>query len=192
MKAEDHVVVLDFLPRGKSSGFKQEPIAQVLGTDYFTLLEVVPKEGVSLRAGDSLYVGKEERDKVSYIKKRISYDELTNNSIVELDKAIEKIMLANEQKFVEFFNISRPITIKRHQLELLPGLGKKHMLEIIRQRDIKKFESFADIEKRVHLMPNPLNIIVKRVLEEMQGKDEKHYLFVRPPSKKPGDFAERN
>jgi len=187
MKAEDYVVVLDFLPRGKGSSFKAEPLAQVLGLEYFTLLEVVPKEGMSLKAGDKIYVGKEERDKVSYIKKRVSYNELTNNSIAEIDKAIEKIIKENESKFVDFFNSSRPITIKRHQLELLPSLGKKHMLEIVKQREIKKFESFEELEKRVHLMPNPAHIITKRILEELEGKD-KHFLFVRPPSKKPFEF----
>jgi putative nucleotide binding protein len=188
MKAEDYVVVLDFLPRGKGSSFRAEPIAQVLGTEYFTLLEIVPKEGISLKAGDSLYVGKEERDKVSYIKKRISYQELTNNSIAEIDKAIEKIIKDNAQKFVDFFNLSRPITIKRHQLELLPGLGKKHMLEIVKQRELNKFESFEDLEKRIHLMPNPIHILTKRIIEELEGKEDKHFLFVRPPSKKPFDF----
>ena len=188
MKAEDYVVVLDFLPRGKGSSFKAEPIAQGLVIEYFTLLEVVPKEGVSLKAGDKIYIGKEVRDKVSYIKKRISYDELTNNSIAEIDKAIEKIIMENEQKYVDFFNVSRPITIKRHQLELLPGLGKKHMLEIVRQREQDKFGSFADIEKRIHLMPNPVHIITKRIIEELEGKEDKHFLFVRPPSKKPFEF----
>ena len=192
MKAEDYVVVLDFLPRGKGSSFKAEPLAQVLGLEYFTLLEVVPKEGVALKAGDKIYVGKEERDKVSYIKRRISYNELTNNSIAEIDKALEKVIKENEAKFVDFFNISRPITIKRHQLELLPGLGKKHMLEIVRQRELQKFESFQDLEKRIHLMPNPVHIVAKRIIEELEGKEDKHFLFVRPPSKKPFDFSERN
>ena len=188
MKAEDYVVILDFLPRGRGSSFKAEPLAQVLGLEYFTLLEIVPKEGVSFKAGDKIYVGKEERDKVSYIKRRISYNDLTNNSIAEIDKAIEKIIKENESKFVDFFNSSRPITIKRHQLELLPSLGKKHMLEIVKQREIKKFGSFDELEKRVHLMPNPVHILTKRVIEELEGKEDKHFLFVRPPSKKPFDF----
>ncbi len=189
MKAEDYVVVLDFLSRGKGSSFRAEPLAQVLGLEYFTLLEIVPKEGVTLKVGDKIYVGKEERDKVSYIKKRISYNELTNNSIAEIDKAIEKVIQENEPKFVDFFNSSRSITIKRHQLELLPSLGKKHMLEIVKQREIKKFESFEELEKRVHLMPNPAHIITKRIIEELEGKQDKHFLFVRPPSKKPFEFS---
>ena len=47
-----------------------------------------------------------------------------------------------------------------HQLELLPGLGKKHMWEIIELRRDKEFESFADLKARVKLMPDPENAIV--------------------------------
>ena len=31
-----------------------------------------------------------------------------------------------------------------HQIELLPGFGKKHMQEIIKQRQEKEFESFEE------------------------------------------------
>lgn len=65
-----------------------------------------------------------------------------------------------------------------HQLELLPGLGKKHMWEIIEARDEKPFDNFEDIKKRVKLMPDPEKLIIKRVLSEMQGV-EKHRLFVK-------------
>jgi putative nucleotide binding protein len=30
-----------------------------------------------------------------------------------------------EERFVEFFNKAEPITTKLHQLELLPGIGKR-------------------------------------------------------------------
>ena len=59
------------------------------------------------------------------------------------------------------------------------------MLEIVKQREQQKFESFQDIEKRIHLMPNPAHIITKRIIEELEGEEDKHFLFVRPPSKKP-------
>ncbi len=64
-----------------------------------------------------------------------------------------------------------------HQLELLPGLGKKHMWEIIEARKEKPFESFADIKKRVKLMPDPEKAIIKRILKELSGI-EKHRVFV--------------
>ena len=64
-----------------------------------------------------------------------------------------------------------------HQLELLPGLGKKHMWEIIEERKGDPFKSFEDIKKRVHLMPDPQKLIVKRILAEIAGT-EKHKIFV--------------
>ena len=64
-----------------------------------------------------------------------------------------------------------------HVLELLPGLGKKHMWEIVEERRVEPFKSFDDLKKRVKLLPDPLKIIVKRINSELQGK-EKYYLFV--------------
>ncbi len=188
MVAEDYAIVLDYLAKGKSTSFKSEPLAQLIGTKYFTLLEVVPK--ADLKASDEVYIGKETRDKIDYIKRRISYKELTNNSISELEKVLEDIVKKNEQKFVDFFNNSNPITLKRHQLELLPGLGKKHLFNILDERRNEPFKSYADLEKRVHLMPNPVKIIVKRILQELEEMDDKHYLFVRPPSHQ-DEHAER-
>jgi putative nucleotide binding protein len=180
MPNEEFAIVLDYLPTGKSSSFKPEPIAQVIGVNHFTLLEVVPK--TQLKTFEKVYIGKDERDKIQYIKKRISFKELTSNASMELSKAIEKIVLENPQRFLDFFNKSGAISIKMHQLELLPGLGKKHMMEILKERKQKPFESFEEIEKRIHLMPNPVQIIVKRILQELQEPNLKHYLFVRPPT----------
>jgi putative nucleotide binding protein len=53
---DENVVVLDFLPRGHSTG-RLEPIAQVIGDKYFSLLEVVVKQGVMMKAGDRTYIG---------------------------------------------------------------------------------------------------------------------------------------
>jgi len=182
MKVEENALVLDFLPRGKSSSYKSEPVAQVIGIDYFTLLEIVPKEGMEFKAMEKVYVGKGERDKVEYIKKRISFNELTSNSLSELEKTIEKLITDNEAKYVEFFNTASSITIKRHQLELLPGLGKKHVFNILQEREREQFKSFDDIAKRVKLMPNVVHTLVKRIVEELEDDDGKHYIFARPPT----------
>ena len=182
MKAEENALVLDFMPRGRSSGFKSEPLAQLMGKEHFTLLEVVPKQGVELKALDEVYVGKDERPKVEFIKRRMDYKDLTNNSLNELEAAVRNIVLGSEQKFVEFFNTSRSITLKRHQIELLPGMGKKHMLQILQEREKAPFTSFSEMRERVHAMPDPVVAVVKRVVEELEGMDVRHYLFVRPPS----------
>ncbi len=181
MPNEEYALVLDYLQAGKPNSYKAEPVAQVIGTAFFTLLEVVPKS--PLKAMDRVYVGKEQRNEIDYIKKRIDYSELTSTASLELERAVEKIVGEDKKRFVDFFNKAMPITIKRHQLELLPGLGKKHMLDILAERQKKPFESFEEIEQRVKLMPNAKKTIIKRILEELQEKDMKHYLFARAPPK---------
>ena len=83
----------------------------------------------------------------------------------------------NEQRFVEFFNKAQPLSTRMHQLELLPGLGKKHMWEIIEERKGEPFKDFNDLKKRVKLMPDPEKVIMKRILQELDGT-EKHNIFV--------------
>ncbi len=180
MMVDEKAIVLDYLAHGKGTSFKQQSLAQIIGTEFFTLLEVVPKPSVSLKAGSEVYIGKGERNEIEFIKRRISFRDLTSNAVAEIDKTVENLVKTNEKKFVDFFNNSQPITIKRHQLELLPGLGKKHMLQIIKERENEPFTSFENIEKRIPLMPNVVKTIVKRVIEELEGEEEKHYIFAKP------------
>ena len=182
MKVEEKALVIDYMARGRSSDFKTEPLAQLIGTEFFTLLEVVPKSNVELKVLEEVYVGKGDRDKIEFIKKRISFKNLTNTSLSDVENAIEAIIKNNESKFVSFFNDSRSITLKRHQIELLPGMGKKHMLQLIKEREKEPFKSFEDIKTRVHSVPDPIRSMVKRIMEELEGQDIKYYLFVRPPS----------
>jgi putative nucleotide binding protein len=177
---EDKAIVLDFLPQGKSSGFKSEPTAIVLGTSFFTLLEVVPKAGVELKPLEEVYIGKESRDKIDHIKQRIPFEQLTSVAKSELERAVEHAITHNEAKFVSFFNISGSISLKRHQLELLPGVGKQHLDDILKQRQAKPFASLKDVEERIRFLTSPISILRRRILSELEG-DQKHYLFVRPP-----------
>jgi putative nucleotide binding protein len=64
-----------------------------------------------------------------------------------------------------------------HALELVPGIGKKYMWQVINERTKKPFESFEDLQKRTEL-PSPAKLITKRVMEELEG-DSKYRLFTR-------------
>lgn len=174
---DDYVVVLDFLPRGKPMDRKVEPIAQVIGDKFFNLLEVVVKDGVALKTGERLYIGPDKRDIVKYIRSRISYKELTNFSRSELETVIRDIMSKDEKRFVSFFNTAGPITTRLHSLELLPGIGKKHMWSVINARKTKPFENFDDLRQRVDMLPDPRKIVIRRILDEFEGKD-RYRLFV--------------
>ena len=65
-----------------------------------------------------------------------------------------------------------------HQLELLPGFGKKHMMAILEERKNKSFKNFGDIKKRIPNLPDPKKAIEKRLLRELENI-ERHNLFVK-------------
>ena len=180
---DDNVIVLDFLPRGHSTG-RQEPIAQVIGDKYFSLLEVVVKKDVILKPGDKTYIGEAKRDEIDHIKRRITVNELTSFSKSELPFVVEKLVRENEPRFVDFFNKSQPISTRLHQLELLPGIGKKHLWDIIDERKKGPFSSFEDVKNRIKLMPDPANSIIKRIMEELENDDIRFRLFVSGPTKR--------
>jgi putative nucleotide binding protein len=190
-KYEDRGIVLDFLPQGKADDPRpihlREQLAQVLGDTFFTLLEVVPKEGVTLVPHERVAIGKEQRDKVDRVKHRVSYTELSAAAKAELPSAVEKLISENPDRFLDFFNKAPPITTRFHQLELLPGIGKKLMWAIIEERKKGPFKSFQDLEKRVKGLSDAKKMIAKRVAMELEGVD-KYRAFVRPPSRHSGDF----
>ncbi|MBD3155662.1 MAG: DUF655 domain-containing protein, partial [Candidatus Aenigmarchaeota archaeon] len=165
---DDYVIVLDFLARGHSHSRKSEPIAQAVGDKFLNLLDVVLKDGIEVKTGDRLYIGEKEREKVKYIKGRLKYDELTGYAKKELEYILEKIIENNESRFVEFFNKAKPVSTRLHSLELLPGIGKKHMWGIIRGRRRKEFENFDELKDRIEMLPDPVRMIKKRIIDELK------------------------
>ncbi len=179
---EERAIVLDFLPNGypfdKRPMHKKTPIVQAFGKDHFSLLELVPKKGIFLQPYEEVYMGEGKRDKIHHIVGKIPADKLTETAKMELDIVVEDLVNKNEKKFVDFFNNAGPINMRRHQIELIPGIGKKHMWEILDQRKEKLFESFDDIKSRVKLIPDPKKSIIKRILMEIRGED-KFRIFVQ-------------
>lgn len=181
---EEHAYVLDFLPHGRPgirpsgrAGYRAGALVQLVGEEFFTLLEALVKEGVVVKPHDRVYVGKEAREKITYIIGRIGYDELTAAARMELPAVIGKIVLNREKRFVNFFNTAHAITPRMHSLELIPGIGKKYMWQILNERERKLFKSFEDLQKRTEI-PNPVKLITKRILEELAG-ESKYRLFTR-------------
>jgi len=176
---DEYIIVLDFLPRGHARSRKAEPIVQGIGIKFLNLLEVVLKPGFQVKPGDVIYIGEKKREEVKYIRGRIKYDELTTFAKEELENIIDNIINKNEKKFVDFFNNAGPVSTRLHSLELLQGIGKKHMWAIIKKRKEKKFESFDDLKQRVAMLPDPKKMVKKRIIEELKESD-RHRLFVSP------------
>lgn len=179
MLREEHAIVLDFLPHGYpfEQGAMKTPIAQAIGIEHLSVLELIPKKGVFLQLHQEVYIGEGKREEIHHIKGRIAVDKLTSTGSNELQHAVEAIVSKYEQRFISFFNKAQPLSMRMHQLELLPGVGKKHMWEVIMARKAKPFSSFDDIKERVKLLPDPKQIVIKRILAEIKG-NEKYNIFV--------------
>lgn len=178
---EETAIVLDYLPNGypfdKRPGHLKTPIAQAIGKNKFMLLELTPKKGIFLQPYQEVYIGEGKREEIHHINGKLDFSKMTSTARAELDFVIKDIVKKDEARFINFFNKARPMTTRMHQLELLPGLGKKHMWEILEERDIEEFKSYEDIKKRVKLMPDPEKLVIKRILKEIEGL-EKHKIFV--------------
>ncbi len=178
---EEMAIVLDFLPNGypydERPMYVKTPIAQAIGKERFIFLELVPKKGVHLRSFEEVYIGDGKRDKIHHIVGKMPMGKLTATAKSELEFVIKDLIKKDEKKFIDFFNKAQPLSTRMHQLELLPGLGKKHMWQIIEKREEKPFESFSDLKNRVKLMPDPEKAVLKRILQELEGT-EKHKIFV--------------
>jgi len=173
---EEFGIVIDYLPTGKSSSPSPTPIVQLVGEKFFTLLEASVKKEVKI--GDKVFIGKEGRDVVDKIKGKIKYEDLTFNAKNELPNAILKIINENEKRFVDIFNKAGPLNIRQHSLELLPGIGKKHLKQILEEREKKEFSSLEELNQRIPLLPNVKRMIVERIIEEL-STEQRYYLFVR-------------
>jgi putative nucleotide binding protein len=179
---EEYVRVIDYLPQGIPSGgySKKEPVCFGVGESEFKLFELVPKAGARITMGDRVYVGedKSKREQIDHIRKRVGYEDLTSTAQSELEYAVDDIVRANPGRYIRFYNEAGPITMRKHALEELPGLGKKSMDAILKERNVEKFKSFEDLAERVPVVKNPEKLIIERVLMEISENNLKRYIFV--------------
>ena len=83
---EDYAYILDYLPQGATGGgfSRREPVCYAIGDEEFKLFELVPKAGVQVDIGVRTYIGKDsaevKRDIIDHVKRRINYNDLTNNA----------------------------------------------------------------------------------------------------------------
>ena len=178
MEKEDYAIVIEYLPHGYPLEGKRVSIAQAIGASNMTLLELVPRKGMNFEIGEKVYIGEGKRDKVYYILGRLKREKITESAKAQLEEYIDKLVEERNKEYVDFFNKAQAINKRIHQIEMLPGMGKKHMHEIIKGREEKEFESFEDIRKRVQNIPDPKKAIEKRILKELTDL-ERYNLFVQ-------------
>ncbi|PSQ50837.1 DUF655 domain-containing protein [Halobacteriales archaeon SW_6_65_15] len=174
-------VVLDYLPHGRAEDdrpqYQKPALAYALGVEEFRLFEVTLQEDVSLTITDRFDAS--PGNELVADRREIEYEDLSGAAQSELEHAIRDVVETDEQRFVDFYNDAQPITLRLHQLNLLPGIGKKLRNNILEERKRGPFESFEDLGSRVSGLHNPKEVLVERILEELREEDLKYRTFVR-------------
>jgi putative nucleotide binding protein len=178
---EAYAHVLDVLPHGRQTehGFHREPLALAIGDDELKLFELVPRPGTALAPGQRIPLVPQagSAPPIDHVRRRLAYDELTVAARAELPGALEAIVRENPERYLRFFNEAPAVSRRFHLLELLPGIGKKTMQQIVDERRRAPFRSFVELEERLGLK-NPERLVVARIEQELSGVDDKYRLFV--------------
>lgn len=181
---ENFAYILDYLPNGRSTehGFYRDPVALALGASELKLLEILLRPNAPpLQVGARIPLLPEGGvpPPIDHVRRRLTYEDLTTSARTELTSVLEKVVLADEPRFLKFVNEAPAVSRRYHLLELLPGIGKKTMLAVVTERGRAPFTSFADLGARMHLS-HPERLIVARIEQELSGAPDKYRLFVAP------------
>ena len=172
------VVLLDVLPTGRPDderpNYQKSPVAYGLGVDSFLLYELALSEDADVSVSDRLAL---DADAVSRYRE-VEFDDLTRNAAAEVEYAVADVVESQERRFVDFYNEAQPITLRLHQLNLLPGIGKKLRNNVLDERKRGPFESFEELSERVSGLHRPREVIADRIVEEIREEDLKYRAFV--------------
>ncbi|MFB6266695.1 MAG: DUF655 domain-containing protein [Halodesulfurarchaeum sp.] len=180
---EEYGVVLDILPHGRSDAdepqYRRSPVAYAVGEETFRLYELTVAEEADISIDDRIRI-RPSFDEGINRGRQVDYDALSDGARSELDYVVEEIIEANEERFVDFYNDAQPVTLRLHQLNLLPGIGDTLRDNILDERKRRPFRDFVDLEERVSGLHDPKGVIEERIFQELrEDEDLKYRLFVQ-------------
>jgi putative nucleotide binding protein len=172
---ETRLAVLTVLPPETTDD--DERRIQGIGTDHFTLLEGTLHDDTTVAPGERVALTDDEQGPHAAVTQRLTYETLSQDAQDRLKATVESIIVANEQRFIDYYNDAQSISLRRHQLDLLPGIAESRRNAIIRQRERQPFADFDDLAARIERLRDPHASLAERVLTELQD-DVKYTLFV--------------
>jgi len=188
---EEWVWILDYLPYGRENDtrpvYMKKPFIHALGDNKLILMELIPVEGKIPPVHIKTHIGDQGEEFIERVKSRITYEELSRGAKMELPIVLEKYVKENEARFVKFFNDATPVSMRQNSLELIPGIGKKLMWDVIEEKKKGPFENFENLKSRIAGLRDPEKMMVQRIIEELKG-GQKYYLFAAKPPQPRSDM----
>ena len=158
-KYEDYGLVLSIRENEESK------TARIITTNYFQLVEFELNLDANVKVQDKIFIGRDS-DIVKQERSQLSYDDLNKNEEFEVEKAVYSIVIANEPKYVNFFNRQSKEASQLHLLD--DGISRKLGSKILAEKEENgDFESFEDIDKRIRFIESSRDLVVGRVLYEL-------------------------
>lgn len=176
---EVSATILDYLPHGHQSAdhhrFDTGPLAQAIDLDRFRLYELDLGDEANVGIADEVRL-RPAGDVIQEFRE-IDYEDLTSGSAAELEYVVEEAIEEDPERFLAVYNDAQPITLRLHQLNLLPGIGDKLRDDILEARKQGPYESFVDLQERVSGLHDPKQVLIDRILAELRDEDIKYALF---------------
>ena len=173
MADEEYVYVLH--ARSTAHTGEDAVVIEGIGDADYTLLECETSPDATIAPGDRVSVGD---DASTRIQQRLAYDDLSQVARDQLDHAVTALVEHNEDRFIDFFNTAGPLSLRRHQLDLLPGIGETRRNHILQERERQPFTGFGDLTARITGLPDPASIIAARIVTELTTDDHTYRVFV--------------
>lgn len=181
---ERRAVVLDLLPNGRPDddrpSYEQPAVAYAVGDEEFRLYELELADDTDAGIGDTVTIRPAEARTAVDRFREVSYDDLSNAAGSELEYAVTQIVEGDPERFVGIYSEADPLSLRMHQLDLLPGVGDTIRNSVLDARKRGPFESFDDVEERVSGFHDPRDTLIERILTEFRDEDLNYRLFVRP------------
>lgn len=172
---ETHARVLDVKTRARSVLFRSREgtIITALGERRFVLLEMLAKAGGRFEVGERVDVD----GRIQAVLGRLDPSRMSTAATQEVPRAIQGIVTSCESRFVGYLNTAGLVNTQAHSIGMLPGVGRALLKVILKEREARPFESYADVEERTGWR-DPAENLVQRIRDEMEGRTGTR-LFVR-------------
>jgi putative nucleotide binding protein len=171
------IVVLDLLPRGYTDDergrYERSPVAFAVGVEDFALYELRLVDDADVSIDDRIDLDHDAIEEAN----EVDHAGISGGAQSELEYVVAEIVERDAERFLEFYEEAGPVTLRRHQLDLLPGVGETIRDGILDARKRGGFDSFADLEERVDGLHDPEGTVVERILAEIRDEDLKYHLF---------------